>query len=55
MPEYFYLVDFECPGCRSRDEDVEVPKSEYDNAIKELDGWLNHTCSKCGCDFKQCE
>lgn len=52
MPEYCYLVDFECPECECFDENVMVPKEEYDEAIEKKGGWLDHTCEKCGCEFK---
>lgn len=55
MPEYFYLVDFQCPKCNHWDEEVRVPKKDYDEAITEGDGLVSHTCSKCGCDFRQYE
>lgn len=55
MPEHYYLVDFKCPQCKHWDENVRVPEKEYRDEKGKINDWLSHTCSECGCDFKQRE
>lgn len=55
MPENYYLIDFECPRCGHFDEQVEVTQEEWREAIDENNGYIDHTCSRCGCEFKKQE
>lgn len=52
VTEYDRLLDFQCPKCGNVDEDVRVLGNTYREAIDKQDGWIWHTCSKCGCEFK---
>lgn len=55
MPIDYYILTFECPRCGHWDEGVEIPGEEYKEAMEDMDGWIDHICSRCKCDFKQQE